>query len=98
MKTATVTEAKNQLSALLDQVRSGETIVIMDRGRPVARLEPAVSLGEQPDGRLSRLRRAGIVGTGGGRPPLALVKKRPPKPRTGSSASRVLIEERGESR
>jgi hypothetical protein len=32
MKKATITEAKNQLSALIDQVRHGETIVITDRG------------------------------------------------------------------
>ena len=38
MKTASITEAKNQLSALIDQVRNGDTIVITDRGRPVAQL------------------------------------------------------------
>jgi NAD-dependent dihydropyrimidine dehydrogenase PreA subunit len=37
MRKATITEAKNQLSALIDRVRHGETIVITDRGRPVAR-------------------------------------------------------------
>lgn len=31
-------EAKNNLSALLDQVEQGEEIVITRRGRPVARL------------------------------------------------------------
>ena len=36
MKTATLTETKNQLSALIDQVRHGETILILDRGRAVA--------------------------------------------------------------
>src|SRR5678809_661438 len=43
MKTATLTEAKNQLSALIDLVRHGETIVITDRGRPVARLVSALT-------------------------------------------------------
>lgn len=38
MKKATITEAKNQLSALVARVRHGETIVITDRGRPVALL------------------------------------------------------------
>ena len=32
MKTASVTEARNRLTALIDQVRAGETIVITDRG------------------------------------------------------------------
>ena len=40
MKTATITQTKNGLSALLDRVQHGETIVITDRSRPVARLEP----------------------------------------------------------
>jgi prevent-host-death family protein len=33
-------DAKNKLSALLDQVERGEEIVITKRGRPVARLVP----------------------------------------------------------
>jgi prevent-host-death family protein len=65
MKRATVTEAKNGLSALLDRVKAGETIVITDRGRPVARLAPATSP-DDSDGRLARLERAGIVRRGSG--------------------------------
>lgn len=53
MKTATITEAKNGLSALIDRVRAGESILILDRGRPVARLEPAVQV-DDPQGRLAR--------------------------------------------
>lgn len=33
-------EAKAHLSALVDRVESGETVEIMRRGRPVARLTP----------------------------------------------------------
>ena len=40
MGTTTITEAKNKLSALIDRVQAGESIVILERGRPVARLEP----------------------------------------------------------
>ncbi|MHB1486305.1 MAG: type II toxin-antitoxin system Phd/YefM family antitoxin [Acidimicrobiales bacterium] len=39
MKVASVSEAKNTLSSLVDLVRAGETAVIADRGTPVARLE-----------------------------------------------------------
>jgi prevent-host-death family protein len=60
MKTASITEAKNQLSSLIDQVRAGETITILDRGTPVARLEPVTADPDQ-DGRLRRLIRAGVV-------------------------------------
>ena len=62
MKTATITEAKNQLSALIDRVRHGETVVITDRGRPVARLESVVTdASADPAGRLARLERRGLL-------------------------------------
>ena len=37
-------EAKNKLSALLERVERGEEILITRRGKPVARLVPAVSV------------------------------------------------------
>ena len=36
-------EAKNKLSALLERVQRGEEILITRRGKPVAKLVPAVS-------------------------------------------------------
>jgi prevent-host-death family protein len=36
----TPAEAKNTLSALIDGVKGGSPVLIVDRGRPVARLEP----------------------------------------------------------
>lgn len=67
MKRATITEAKNGLSALLDQVKAGESILITDRGVPVARLEPATTVASDDDeGRLARLERAGFLRRGTG--------------------------------
>ena len=61
MKKASITEAKNHLSALIDGLKKGSPVLIVDRGRPVARLEPVTRLGEgEQDGRLSRLIREGI--------------------------------------
>ena len=40
MRTAGVREARQNLSALLDEVRKGREVVITERGRPVARLVP----------------------------------------------------------
>jgi prevent-host-death family protein len=40
MRTAGVREARQNLSALLDEVRRGREIVITERGRPVAKLVP----------------------------------------------------------
>jgi prevent-host-death family protein len=93
MRIATISEAKDRLSALIDYVKGGETVVIVDRGRPVARLESAVST---PDGagRLARLERAGIVRIGAQHPPVALVRRRPPRAAGGVSAVALLLEDR----
>jgi prevent-host-death family protein len=40
MRTAGVREARQNLSALLDEVRKGREVIITERGRPVARLVP----------------------------------------------------------
>ena len=40
MRISSVSVAKNQLSALLREVRAGRTITITDRGIPVAQLSP----------------------------------------------------------
>jgi prevent-host-death family protein len=41
MRTAGVREARQYLSALLDEVKKGREVVITERGRPVAKLVPA---------------------------------------------------------
>ena len=69
MRTATITEAKNRLSALIDRVRHGETVVITDRGRPVARIESVVTdAAADPAGRLARLERRGLLRRAGTAP------------------------------
>jgi prevent-host-death family protein len=40
MRTAGVREARQNLSALLDEVRKGREVIITERGRPVAKLVP----------------------------------------------------------
>lgn len=97
MKTATITQAKNQLSALIDQVQAGETIVILERGRPVARLEPVTGQTD-PSGRLARLERAGIIKRGTGAPPIELMREPPPRLPAGMSVLDALLEERREGR
>lgn len=41
MRTAGVREARQNLSALLDEVKKGREVVITERGRAVAKLVPA---------------------------------------------------------
>ena len=56
MKKASITDAKNNLSALIDGLKGGSPVLIVDRGRPVARLEPVThGLRPEDDGRLARL-------------------------------------------
>ena len=43
MRKASIREARQNLSALLDEVRTGREILITERGRPIARLVPANS-------------------------------------------------------
>ena len=97
MSTTTITDAKNGLSALIDRVRAGESIVILDRGIPVARLEP-VSGDPDPSGRVRRLERAGLIGQPSARPPLGLMRTPPPRAAAGVSVLEALLEERRSGR
>jgi prevent-host-death family protein len=96
MRRATITEAKNQLSALIDQVRAGESVLILDRGIPVARLEPVSSMPDQA-GRLERLERAGIIRRAM-QPPIASFSTDAPQLPPGVSAVAAVIEERRSGR
>lgn len=99
MKKASITEAKNHLSALIDGLKAGSGVLIVHRGRPVARLEPVTG---DPDagheGRLERLVRAGLVRPGRSAMPRAILAGRPPRPRRGSSAVQALLDERRQGR
>ncbi len=97
MRTATITEAKNGLSALIDRVKAGESVVILDRGTPVARLEPIRVAGDG-DGRTRRLERAGLVRSGVTAMPVDLLLEPGPPVRVGCSAVAALIDERRSGR
>ncbi len=96
MKTASISTAKNQLSALLEQVRHGETILITDHDRPVARLVPVGAENDGPGANeLGLLERKGILRRGhGGACRLAS----PLMPAERASAVRALLEERESAR
>jgi prevent-host-death family protein len=93
MRTATITEAKNGLSALLKWVRSGETVLITDRGIPIARLEP-VRAPDDPTGRLERLVRTGVVEPGTGEVPPGILSGPAVRASKGASVLDALIDER----
>ena len=96
MKTASISQTKNQLSALIDQVRQGETIVITDHDRPVAKLVPAqTENGEEAAGALAQLERKGIIRRGNGEAHRLAPRI---KPRDGASALAALIKDREQGR
>jgi prevent-host-death family protein len=94
MKKASITEAKNNLSALIDGLKGGSSVLIVDRGRPVARLEPVGGLGSDEEGRLARLVREGVVRPARARLRKALLTVEPPPAKAGASAVRELVKER----
>ena len=97
MGTASISEAKAKLSALLDRVKAGETVTITDRGRPVAQLVPLNGAGAVDwDARLESLERRGLI-----RRPKQTSDMRwildQPLPKFEGSVLEALLEERRES-
>lgn len=95
--TATITQAKNGLSALLDRVKAGESVIITDRGVPVARIEPISRTGAW-DARMRRLVAEGKVSPGNGMSRDELLRRmhdvgRPSLPK-GASLLEAVLEER----
>lgn len=93
MTTAGVAELKAHLSQYLDRVRAGEEVLVTDRGRPVARLVPAIPT---MDDHLADLERRGLVRRGTGTLPDGFFDE--PLPESSRSLTEALIEERREGR
>jgi len=60
MVVTTIATLKASLSELLAGVKAGEEVIVTDRGRPVARIVPYVSGGDEVDGlvRTGQVRRS----------------------------------------
>ena len=95
MEKATISQLKNQLSAYLDKVKAGQTVLILDRDQPIARIEK-ISGAAMRDDRVSRLERAGLLKRPVGK--LSISGLRSAAPRAAKSVVQALIEERAESR
>jgi len=68
MKTAAVSELKARLSEYLDRVKSGEEVLITDRGNPVARLLP-VSRARAVRQTMATMEKRGLIRLGSGKLP-----------------------------
>jgi len=93
MDKATISELKNRLSAYLDRVRAGHTVLIFDRGRPIARLE---RVEPNPGDRLARLECAGLLRRPKKKIDLRALRRLAPRAR--HSVRDALIEDRGKGR
>jgi prevent-host-death family protein len=98
VKKASITEAKNNLSALIDSVKGGSPVLIVDRGRPVARLEPVSGARHDDDSRLDHLVREGIVRPARGSLPKSVFATKPPRVKKGASGVRALLDDRRDGR
>jgi prevent-host-death family protein len=86
MKRARIAELKNNLSRYIAHVRSGGTVLVLDRDEPVARIVPIerAGPGQSPDDeRLGRLERQGLIRRGTGKLPDWFGKRKPIKLRGG---------------
>lgn len=98
MKRVSITEAKNRLSALLDLVKSGEDVIVEERGRPIARIEAIGLSYKSADGRRERLLRAGILAPRRADMLDEILDEPPVKIGSGTSIVESLLEERAEGR
>jgi prevent-host-death family protein len=97
MTTTSLTEAKNNLSKLIKKVRHGESVLILDRNIPVARLEPLPpGSSEADEARLAELERQGVLKRGRGKVPKDFWTR--PRPKLKGSTVKALLEERNEAR
>ena len=93
MKILSISEAKATLSEQLRHVRSGEEIVITERGKPIARLVPAGPTDGEAD--LEELEQSGLVRRGSGELTETFWKMPRPADKNGSVRAAVIEEREG---
>jgi prevent-host-death family protein len=88
MASVGIRQLRNHLSAFLNRVRSGERLVVTDRGRMIAVISPPPTT--EADRRIEAMLQEGLVRWKGGKPSGA---KRPPRIE-GKSVAEAVIEGR----
>lgn len=97
MKSATISELKNRLSAYLAMVRAGEPVLVLDRDIPVAIIQK-VAASADSDPRALKLERAGLLRRPADEAAIDFETLRQPAPRATASVLDALIEERRQGR
>jgi len=93
--TTSVVDLKARLSEHLRRVKSGQELIVTERGVPVARLLP-LDDSERRSTRRFRLTRTGVIKPGRGKLP-ALLRKAPDGSGTGADVLAALLAERGDT-
>ena len=97
MKTAKVSELKASLSKYVAHVKSGEEVIVTERGKPVAKLVP-IPHDEDPEmERMRDLERRGLITLGTGKVPDEFWDMPMPDD-PGDSVLKALLEERENGR
>lgn len=91
MRAATVSKLKASLSEYLRRVKAGEEVLIIERGRLIAKLIPAASAEALPD-YLRALEKQGLVKMGSGKLPRNFWQLPRPKDAKGQVVQAVLRE------
>ena len=100
---ATISQVKDGMSAYLRRVKSGESVLIMERRTPVARIVPvgrgandgAEADDVDRDAKLARLEHMGVVARLGSGSPLDILGQ---PLRAGAGILEALLDERSEER
>lgn len=97
MRAESISSAKNRLSALVKEVQGGESVLITDRGVPVAQLVP-VRLGRGVPARVLGLAQQGLARLPERAPSAKWLELPWPKLGPGASPVELLLAERREAR
>lgn len=96
MKKASISQLKASLSSYLVGVKRGEEVLVTERGRPIARVVPAIGAEGVAD-RTTRLARAGVLRPASTKLSPKLLEPSPVKDPEGKILA-ALLEERREGR
>ncbi len=102
MEKVAIARLKNELSSYLDSARRGESILVLDREVPVAKivsvLMPVFTSSEESDIRVKRLESKGIIRRGDTSKIGALLKLPAIRPRRAVNLTAAVLAEREEGR
>ena len=92
MKRAAVSTLKATLSACLAKVKAGDEVLVIERGKPIAKLVPLPKNGDKHPAHLRELARAGLIREGTGKLPAGFWRLPRPKDRKRRGLNALLAD------